>query len=82
MGTGVHCTYRFETCLPDNCRISTSVVCNLPKVERTVRFCYPAQKNTKICNKYLFFSYLLCKFAYQFFDKDDIFFNDARVMEW
>ena len=28
----------------------------------------PAKKNTKICNKYLFFSYLLCKFAYQFFD--------------
>lgn len=44
MGTGVQCTYRFETCLPD-------------------------QKNTKIYNKYLFFSYLLCKFAYQFFDK-------------
>ena len=41
-------TYRFEPYLPDNCRISTSVVCNLPKVERTVRFCYPAQKNTKI----------------------------------
>ena len=28
----------------------------------------PTKKNTKIYNKYLFFSYLLCKFAYQFFD--------------
>ena len=65
MGTGVHCTYRFEPCLPDNCRISISVVCNLPKVERTVRFCYPAQKILKkdldIKNIILIFAKVLLK---------------------